>query len=221
MTMTKLNVASEFEQNKHYQFGRTAEVLSSVYNEEVNLSVWKRSFSAEESLTLRNVLTVENNISVRTITSVDKVNELIKDQGKGLSELSWFCDDITMLVDMYCYLFDVKEVGIRLQRLSHAMCPKFHVDKLPCRLVTTYQGPSTQWLNNEDVTRTHQDVKGQPRQQLRFPENANINELSVGDVALLKGDGWYGNEIGGVVHRSPSVEGTHPRLFLSLDAVGQ
>ena len=219
--MTKTNAITEFEQHKHYKFGNTAEVLSSVYDKEINLSVWNRSFSSEELLTLRNVLSVENNISVRTITSVDNVIDLIKEQGKGLSDLPWFCDDITMLVDMYCYLFDVKEVGIRLQRLSHAMCPKFHVDKLPCRLVTTYQGPSTQWLNNADVTRAYQDVKGQPRQLLSYPENANLNQLSVGDVALLKGDGWYGNANGGIVHRSPSVEGTHPRLFLSLDAVGQ
>lgn len=219
MTRLNNNSAANIESVDHYKFGSTAGVLSSIYDRHTNLSVWDRSFSAEEVLSIRNVLSEEQHISIRTVTSVNEVGSLLNEQGKSLSDLPWFCDDVTMLVDMYCYLFDKQEVGIRLQRLSHAMCPRFHVDKLPCRLVTTYQGPSTEWLFNEDVTRTQVEVRGQQQQRLSYSEQVNVNQLSVGDVALLKGDGWIGNEIGGIIHRSPNVD-SQPRLFLSIDAVG-
>ena len=54
---------------------------------------------------------------------------------------------------MFCYLFDIKRVGLRLSTLDKAMCPKFHVDRVPCRLVTTYNGPVTQWLPNTKANR--------------------------------------------------------------------
>ena len=47
---------------------------------------------------------------------------------------------------MFCYLFDLKRAGLRLTSLNNAMCPRFHVDGVPCRLVTTYQGIATEWL---------------------------------------------------------------------------
>jgi hypothetical protein len=42
-----------------------------------------------------------------------------------------------------------------------------------------------------------------------------IQTLQAGDVALLKGENWQGNEGAGLVHRSPS--GQQGRLLLSLD----
>lgn len=95
------------------------------------------------------------------------------------------------------------------------MCPRFHVDKIPVRMVTTYQGPGTQWLPEEAADRLalghsqygHQDVCINPEQ---------IRELRLGSLALLKGECWPGNEGRGLIHRSPVVP-NGKRLMLSLD----
>lgn len=50
------------------------------------------------------------------------------------------------MVDMFCCLFELKRAGLRLTVLDRAMCPRFHVDRVPCRLVTTYLGAATEWL---------------------------------------------------------------------------
>ena len=51
-----------------------------------------------------------------------------------------------------------------------------------------------------------------------FGQIKDIKQLCVGDVALLKGERWYGNSGGGLVHRSPHVEDTNSkRLLLTLD----
>lgn len=62
-----------------------------------------------------------------------------------------FCDDVATLVDMFCKLFELDQAGVRLSVLDNAICPKFHVDRIPCRLITTYQGVASEWLPDEYV----------------------------------------------------------------------
>lgn len=38
------------------------------------------------------------------------------------------------MTDMFCCLFDLKQVGLRLTALNSAMCRKFHVDRVPGQL---------------------------------------------------------------------------------------
>ena len=45
----------------------------------------------------------------------------------------------------------------------------------------------------------------------------DIQQLEKGDVALLKGESWIGNEEAGLVHRSPELERGTSRLLLTLD----
>ncbi|WVM90722.1 DUF1826 domain-containing protein [Halopseudomonas pachastrellae] len=44
-----------------------------------------------------------------------------------------------------------------------------------------------------------------------------IRRLTEGDVCLLKGSGWVGNEERGIVHRSPAVAAGQQRLLLTID----
>ena len=104
----------------------------------------------------------------------------------------------------------LEHVGLRLAVLNTAMCPKFHVDRVPCRLICTYAGAGTQWHAPEDVERL-----GNGRVATR-PEAAG-KQLKLGDVALLKGEAWDGNEGRGLVHRSPAATKNTPRLVLTLD----
>ncbi|WP_372836416.1 DUF1826 domain-containing protein [Pontibacterium sp.] len=56
---------------------------------------------------------------------------------------------------------------------------------------------------------------GSPRIPKTEPEQ--FEQISAGDVVLLKGDGWFENEDFGVVHRSPPIAEGETRMFLSLD----
>jgi hypothetical protein len=142
-------------------------------------------------------------------------------QALGGSELtSALSENIAELVDIFCCLFDLERVGLRLTALDKAMCPRFHVDRVPARLVTTYQGIATEWLSNGSVDRTKlgQGNNGKVDEESGiFQTDDDINQLTSGDVALLKGESWEGNEGGGLVHRSPSVEQGEKRLLLTLD----
>lgn len=109
---------------------------------------------------------------------------------------------------MFCCLFDLGSAGLRLTALDRAMCPRFHVDKIPCRLVTTYQGIATEWLPHHHVDRSKLGAgsEGKSDEQSGLFQNLeDIQRLHQGEVALLKGEGWEGNEGAGLVHRSPAM----------------
>jgi hypothetical protein len=98
------------------------------------------------------------------------------------------------------------------------MCPRFHVDRIPCRLVTTYQGPATQWLTNAVADRSvlgHANGGLPDHKSGLYSHGDNVQQIKAGDVSLLKGELWEGNEGAGLIHRSPSTD--FPRLLLTLD----
>ena len=131
-------------------------------------------------------------------------------------------ENIAELVDMFCYLFELKEAAIRLKVLDQAMCPKFHVDRVPCRLVTTYQGIATEWLPHEvlDHTKLGWGSNGLADSESGlYQSESDIQQLGCGDVALLKGTLWEGNENAGLVHRSPVLPANEKRLILTLDFI--
>lgn len=123
---------------------------------------------------------------------------------------------------MFCTLFDLKHAKLRLVSIDRAMCPQFHVDKVLYRLVTTLTGNTTQWLDNNifDRSKLSTSNQGLPDEESGLLQNPyGIKQLSVGDVVLLKGKGWFKNEGGGLVHRSPSLANENHRLLLALDVI--
>ena len=129
-----------------------------------------------------------------------------------------FCKDIAYLCGLYRDLFDLERIGLRLRTLDHAMCPKFHFDSVTCRLVCTYGGTGTQWLEDAYVDRrklgTGSGGLCDEESGLIIDPDA-VQNMSPYAIGLLKGSHWEGNELHGAVHRSPQTTST--RLLLTLD----
>ena len=155
-----------------------------------------------------------------TVTPQTVLSSISKSLGDtAQQELS---ENIAELVEMFCCLFELKRVGLRLTVLNRAMCPKFHIDRVTCRLICTYTGTGTEWLPNDDVDRSKLGVASNRLPDMErglYPSPQSIQRLTAGHVALLKGESWEGNEGAGVVHRSPSIGSTQQRLLLTLDVV--
>lgn len=211
------------------------EVFADIYLEQTNMVIWQR----ELSNTLKQAVAafLKSNASFQLAMTVtpqsakESLKESLRESLKesvhesagqiiGDSNPGELSENIAELVDMFCYLFDLKRAGLRLTVLDRAMCPKFHVDHVPCRLITTFQGIATEWLPHEAVNREKLGAgsQGQPDAKSGlYQSQRDIQCLSPGDVALLKGEGWQGNENAGLVHRSPAVTGGERRLLLTLD----
>lgn len=203
-----------------------ANVLPQIYNQDTNIVIWQRS-AAEKLTKAVNTLIATSalkplELAVSPDDAFDQLIKALKPEDNNRDEVNTLCEDIALLVEMFCCLFDLKRAGLRLKVLDKPMCPRFHVDKIPCRLVTTYQGVATQWLNHSDVNRSKLGTGnlGKPDEESGlFKSLSNINQLQQGDVALLKGEYWDDNEGAGLVHRSPPVAANEQRLLLTLDFI--
>lgn len=119
-------------------------------------------------------------------------------------------DDVALLTEILCELLDCPLVGLRCMRIEGTMCPSWHVDRVPLRLLCTYGGPGTEWLENQGVG----------CDELALPGSGKLayQRAAAGEIVLLKGALWQGNEGLGAIHRSPAVPpGTGRRTLVSLD----
>lgn len=202
--------------------GDNPNVFTNIYQNETNIVVWQRELTNKLTAAVNAFL--KSNTSTAAVLAVTPQNthEVLRDTFGDSEAINILSDDIALLVDMFCCLFDLKRAGLRLTVLDRAMCPRFHVDRIPCRLITTYQGIATEWLNNDVIDRTKLGAGNQGKldeQSGLFQSLDDINQLTEGDVALLKGENWDETQGAGIVHRSPAVSSGERRLLLTLDFI--
>lgn len=194
-------------------------IFTRIYERETKIAIWQREITTAVRDAAAELLASTPKFQAAMTVSPQNSATGIRDLLTADSHPA-LCTDIAELVDMFCCLFDLKRAGLRLTVLNHAMCPRFHVDRVPCRLVTTYEGSATEWLPHHAVNRTKLGARsnGQAdRQSGLYRSEKHIQKLSDGDVALLKGELWEQNENAGLVHRSPVVSPGEKRLLLTLD----
>ncbi|OBS94996.1 succinylglutamate desuccinylase [Vibrio cyclitrophicus] len=194
-------------------------VLADIYQSNINIAIWQRNFDQELTGEISEFIALNPNFSKSINLSPENAYEKLEFATDGAASKA-LLGNMVELVDMFCCLFELEEVGLRLAVLNQAMCPRFHFDQVPCRLVTTYHGTATQWLPNYAVDRSKlgRGSNGQPDSASGlYSHESDIQELSSGDVALLKGERWGGNENAGLVHRSPVTAPDETRLLLTLD----
>ncbi|WP_156905227.1 DUF1826 domain-containing protein [Neptunomonas japonica] len=157
--------------------------------------------------------------NLRSVISYKTPMQSIKSSLPDLAGQHSFIEDLILLLEMYSCLFDLDEVGLRSQVLDRAMFPRFHTDKLGCHLVTTYHGQGTEWLQNCDTERSKLGAgnKGlSDKKSGLFTHAASIQQVSEGDIVLLKGDDWFANDGLGAVHRSPAVVPSEKHVVITM-----
>jgi len=204
---------------RHAAYGSESSVLTDIYLEQTNIVIWRRELSESLKGSVANLLESKPNFQVSTTVTPEGALTSLSDAVADSHQIELY-ENIAELVAMFCCLFELKRVGLRLTALDRAMCPKFHVDNVPCRLITTYQGAATEWLAHQSVNRSKLGIgsNGKPDHESGlYQHQRDIRQLNCGDVGLLKGELWEGNENAGLVHRSPALSGGERRLLLTLD----
>lgn len=197
--------------------GEEIQVLGEVLRDGVNLAVWQRRLPvqiadfAEALLAQNEPLAQSITLELRRADSEPNLDGLVA-QYADLPGQAAFLADVAWLVRAYACLLDAQRIGLRLRALDKAMCPRFHVDHVPLRLITSYAGVGSEWLEEGAMSRSG---LGQPTAEPRV--GARIQLLDSGHVALAKGEKWQGNEGRGLIHRSPQPPTGERRLLLTLD----
>lgn len=195
--------------------GETPLALSDILEDGVNLALWQRQLPLHiaefgELLVALNEPLADS--MVIELSSEDSEPNLkgLASSCRDLEGYEGFVADVSWLVSAFACLLGAKRIGVRLRLLDKAMCPRFHVDHVPVRLITTYAGIGSQWLREGVMDRRQLS-------QLEAEPGERIEQIQCGEVALLKGTKWHGNEGYGLIHRSPALKADERRLILTLD----
>ena len=195
--------------------GETPLALSDILEDGVNLALWQRQLPlhiAEFGAWLVSLNEPLADSMVIELDSEDATPNLqdLASSCRDLEGYEGFIADVSWLVSAFACLLGAKRIGVRLRLLDKAMCPRFHVDHVPVRLITTYAGIGSQWLREGVMDRRQLS-------QADSEPSERIEQIHCGEVALLKGTKWHGNEGHGLIHRSPALKADERRLILTLD----
>jgi hypothetical protein len=194
--------------------------LAGIFEPETNIAVLRRTPAAELERAAR-ALIERRYLSIALRTSGEeharaRLRELLGEESEVLIDDVWRC------AELLGEITGSAELGVRIAVLEEAMCPRFHVDYVGVRLVCTYVGPTTEFLATSEVDRCHLGhALDKPADELTglLRRGASVRRAGIGDVVLLKGEAWPGNEGRGAVHRSPAASPSTPRLVLTIDAL--
>lgn len=203
----------------HTAKGDDISVLPRIFEDEINITIMCRRLPADVALSVAAQCQTDRAWQFSWLGKPDQT--LGADLRKRLPQpaaAEALIDDIASVAEATAYLFNTETAGIRLRLLNAAMCPRFHCDNLPVRLVTTYMGPGSEWLPEYAINRAGLGAPHPERPEI-IKDASAIQRMAPGEIALLKGSGWVGNEEQGLVHRSPSLKEGEKRLLLTIDPV--
>ena len=195
--------------------GETPLALSGILEDGVNLALWQRQLPLHIAEFGALLVALNEPLAESLVIELNSENAEpnllgLASSCRDLEGYEGFIADVSWLVSAFACLLGAKRIGVRLRLLDKAMCPRFHVDHVPVRLITTYAGIGSQWLREGVMD----------RRKLSQPDaepSERIEQIQCGEVALLKGTKWHGNEGYGLIHRSPALKADERRLILTLD----
>ena len=168
---------------------------------------------------LCDVLTEINSLdyTVGMIFNTEELSEVLKEDlptGNSLIDRDKFIVDIVQVCSDFFKQTENRKMRIQIEVIDDDMCRLFHVDHLRQRLLCTYLGPGTQWLDNTNVNR---EWLGKGDNQKIVKDFSQIRQTTPFDILLLRG-GLFESGFEGAVHRSPPIsEAKVRRVLLKLD----
>lgn len=174
--------------------------LRAIRSADCNLAIWHRSVPFETSKLLDGS---RENIRIEAPSrrvAADFGRALVFASYPPSSEREKLIEDVADLAELFASIVSGTRLEVRLEIVETDSCRKFHADYVRTRLITTYHGSGTQWLDHAEVQRMSQGA--QPR---------TIRRLSPGDVGIFKG---RLATTAPAIHRSPPIAGTGERRLL-------
>jgi hypothetical protein len=185
-------------------------ILGRIAEPRVDLTIWNRPLPPALSgplarSTLRTSTLPALRMTVPTVAPEAALAAVLRDlKDRGLADA--LADDIALLVRLVAPIIGRETVSVRLEAIAGDACRRFHADRIPLRLIVTYRGPGTEWVDEAELP-----TGGDPR----HPPAEAVRQVPAGAVALFTGSLGSDRPL---LHRSPPITGTGAvRLLLCID----
>lgn len=131
-------------------------------------------------------------------------------------ELEYFLGDIENLIGVFNRLTNTKKVNLLLTVVNTNMCKLFHTDINELRLLCTYKGKGTLWVDNSNVNWNELNCCNTNEKLIK--DQNKVHQAKAFEVLILKGALHKFNSTHAILHRSPTIEETkQKRLLLRID----
>lgn len=224
------------QENKHFSLSPRLSLVETVYeSRELALLLQSNSFpglivqkrGCDNLLGYSNLAelvhkTDEFDSSIRIPHSCQDVDSLVQ----TLLPASWNIDDAaTFLKNDIAQLVNLMSLTLaqptdsltcRLNLMRQTRCPMWHEDYVDIRLIKTYCGVGTDYVDPSDVfVRLRNWIFGMGGENLSVPaQPASMHSARAGDTLVLSGRNRNMRFAVPVLHRSPNTE--EPRLLFSV-----
>jgi len=197
----------------------TLQELSTIESSEINFAYLKRPVNEEISL-YANLLTEEKftgiHETVTRSTIKSTVSEKLDNYQWHLTGKCLLIDDIHALTTAFMNVTHMNTVQLHLKVVSDDACRKFHTDAYDLRLLCTYVGKGTEWIEDQYVNR-NKIARGTNEEIIK--DYTKVKTMEPFEVAILKGEIPLRPECKGIVHRSPPIEQAgERRVLLRIDS---
>lgn len=174
--------------------------LAAIYKPEITLAIWDRSPPIRIG-SLRGAASTDFSTDVAGAAALMAAHLA---QGTRRQWHAPLVADVAYLATLYAKITQLDRIEVRLERITGNACWRFHADYVAVRLITTYAGQGTEWLDQETAGSLADDP------------NPIAHQLATGAVGLFKGRVLA--PVASIVHRSPPIDGTgEERLLLVID----
>jgi hypothetical protein len=183
------------------QIAASPDVLLSIQASEVALAIWDRA-APEELAASIDALALDEiddiGAAIEAPTSAADILNTLRDAGYAPDAAALLAEDIAGLATQFAAIVGRTRFKLRLEVIETDACRRFHSDFVTYRLLTTYRGQATQWIETDR------------------PDA--VAQMRAGEVAIFKGRMLLDDPP--VLHRSPPIAATgKQRLLLVLDPV--
>jgi hypothetical protein len=205
----------------HFSYVSKLSDLSLIQKDDVNITIYERELPKSINSYLNHIL----NEGFRSFNVAQNISEFKNSFDNHFKELNiefkeeheLLKNDIENLLFQFSEICNNSQLKVFYGIVDSDMCKRFHVDMYELRMLCSYQGQGTMWLSEDNIN--HEALNS-------FKENKEIelnkefvNQLNETDVAIIKGALYPNSKVGGLVHRSPTIENLkQKRIILRVDS---
>lgn len=172
------------------------ELVERLDSSAADIVVVSRPFDLEIAELVQAASIGEERIKITAARAQSIVSQHLTKMGLETPEL--LCD-IVSAVQLFSRMFDQRQVELRMEVTDQQACPKFHCDNVYVRMLITYAGPTTEYID-----------RGRPDEIQRAP---------LGGLVFLKGHRHptYQDQM---LHRSPPMPSGQKRFSIVVNLLG-
>lgn len=213
---------------RHHASSTDPSVLEEILKPDINLAIHQRQ-PREDCLPAVTALLhaiIPVKIDVKNPTSADLANQIAGTIAPTTPHTSTraLAGDIIHLASLFAQISGTKHPRVRFERVEDDACALFHADSLNLRLLCTYAGPGTEWLENSNTRRHELGLQSRPLAEANRAiviDSSKIRSIPAWHAAIFAGRSRPGAEDNALIHRSAPVLLTNAtRLRLCIDIPG-